>query len=553
MRHIFYAVSGILFAITGSFAFFWPPALWALTVLVPVFLLGVRDSLQTRRAVLRNFPVIGHFRYLLEMIRPEINQYFIESNIDGKPFSREMRSVVYQRSKKTMETVPFGTQRNVYAPGYEWLNHSVTAKHLSGEEPRVRIGSMLCTQPYHASLLNISAMSFGSLSRNAILALNGGAKLGNFFHNTGEGSVSKHHRENGGDLVWQIGTGYFGCRDDEGKFSPDKFAQTAQLAQVKMIEIKLSQGAKPGHGGILPAAKLTKEIAETRGVPMGKDVLSPPSHSAFSTPKELIAFVQQLRELSNGKPVGFKLCVGHRAEFLGICKAMVMTGIQPDFITVDGGEGGTGAAPIEFSNYIGCPLSEGIVFVHNALVGFGLREQTKIIASGGIITGFHLARRIAAGADLCNSARGFMFSLGCIQALRCNSNECPVGVATQNPRLVRGLNVSNKTQRVNNFHNATVQAFLETIAAAGLTHPDQLRPWHIYRRLSHSQVKTYAEIHEYLQPGQLLEDKVPESWERPMSLSSPNSFRPEIYTPDMPPVGGMELEPTFAAFASATD
>ncbi len=530
MRHWFFGISAVVLCLVAIAGWLWAPAWLALLVVVPVIVLGVRDSLQTRRAVLRNFPIIGHFRYLLEMIRPEINQYFVESNTDGMPFSRNMRSVAYQRAKRELETIPFGTQYDVYEVGYEWFNHSILAINAV-ENPRIRIGEGRARMPYDASVYNISAMSFGSLSANAILALNGGAKIGGFFHNTGEGAISDHHLEHGGDLVWQIGTGYFGCRNRDGTFNEEEFVKNAARPTVRMIEIKLSQGAKPGHGGILPSKKVTAEIARIRGVEMGQDVLSPPCHSAFRTPRELLTFVDKLRELS-GKPVGFKLCVGHRAEFLGICKAMVATGIIPDFISVDGGEGGTGAAPIEFSNSVGSPLSDGLVVVHNALEGFGLREKTKIIASGKIITGFQIAKRIAAGADLCNSARGFMFSLGCIQALRCNANDCPVGVATQNKRLTKGLVVSQKTQRVANYHNATVHAFLETLGAAGITHPDWLRPWHIRRRVSETETKTYAEIYSYLNRGDLLGDKIPEAWRRSMSLSSADSFRPQAEKAD---------------------
>lgn len=525
MRIAFFTISANVCVIVLLLGMAWPPAWWAFVVIVPVILLGVRDSLQTRRAVLRNFPVIGHFRYLFEMIRPEINQYFIESNTDGMPFSRNMRSVVYQRAKKQLETIPFGTQRDVYEVGYEWLNHSIMATEPP-DNPRIRIGEGRCRMPYDASVFNISAMSFGSLSANAIRALNGGAKLGSFYHNTGEGSISSHHLAHGGDLVWQIGTGYFGCRNRDGTFSKEKFAKNAARETVRMIEIKLSQGAKPGHGGILPAKKVTEEIAEIRGVVMGEDVLSPPYHSSFSTPRELLQFVDELREIC-GKPVGFKLCVGHRAEFLSICKAMIATNILPDFIAVDGGEGGTGAAPVEFSNSIGTPLTDGLVFVHNALEGFALRQQIKVIASGKIITGFQIAQRLAAGADLCSSARGFMFSLGCIQALRCNANDCPVGVATQKPGLTKGLDVTHKTQRVFNYHNATVHAFLDTLGAAGLTHPKWLRPWHIHRRVSETSIRTYSDIYRYLQKGDLLGDDIPERWRRSMSRSSPDSFRPQ--------------------------
>ena len=459
------------------------------------------------------------------MIRPEINQYFIESNTDGMPFSRAMRSVAYQRAKQELETIPFGTQRDVYEVGYEWMSHSIMA-HEAPANPRIRIGEGRARNPYDASIYNISAMSFGSLSANAVRALNGGAKHGEFFHNTGEGGISDHHLASGGDLVWQIGTGYFGCRHRDGTFNEEMFKENAALPSVRMIEVKLSQGAKPGHGGILPAKKVTKEIAKIRGVTIGQDVLSPPYHSAFTTPRQLLEFIDKLRNLS-GKPTGFKLCVGGRAEFLGICKAMVTTGIVPDFIAVDGGEGGTGAAPVEFSNSIGAPLTDGIVIVHNALQGFGLREQVKIIASGKIITGFQIAQRIAAGADLCNSARGFMFSLGCIQALRCNSNDCPVGVATQDAGLSKGLVVTQKTQRVANYHKATVHAFLETLGAAGISHPSSLRPQHINRRVSETQTKNYAEIFHFLEKDDLLGPEIPESWRGPMSLSSADSFQPQ--------------------------
>ena len=521
----FHLIAAALFLAIAVGAYFWPPVALVLLVLVPVYLLGVRDTLQTRRSVLRNFPVIGHFRYLLEAIRPEINQYFVESNTDGTPFDREMRSLAYQRAKRTLDTVPFGTQHDVYAIGYEWINHSLNAHVHEGPAPRITIGAGRCSQPYEASLLNISAMSFGSLSKQAILALNGGAKLGGFYHNTGEGGLSPYHLEPGGDIVWQIGTGYFGCRDERGRFDAEKFTERARLPQVKMIEIKLSQGAKPGHGGILPASKVTPEIAEIRHVPLGKDVISPPAHTEFDTPRGLLEFVVRLRELSGGKPVGFKLCLGNPSEFIGICLAMKETGMTPDFITVDGGEGGTGAAPVEFSNSVGFPLTEGLVFVHNALRGFGLRKQLKIIASGKILSAFHMAKRLAAGADLCNSARGFMFALGCIQARRCNSNVCPVGVATQDPDLGRGLVVADKNRRVHNLHDQTVEALMEILGAAGVAHPDDLRPYHVFRRVSPTEVRTYEEIYPYVTEGQFLVE-VPEPWRQWLDLASADSFVP---------------------------
>ena len=523
MRHVFFAGFGLLAIAVALVARTWPPVLWSLVALVPLFVLGLRDIYQRRRAVLRNFPLIGHFRYLLEMIRPEINQYFVESNIDGTPFNREVRSVIYQRAKGALDTLPFGTQRDVAEPGYEWINHSIGAK-TAAPDHRILIGERQCAQPYSASLLNIAAMSYGAMSKNAILALSRGAKMGGFFHNTGEGACSSYHLEGGGDLVWQIGTGYFGCRTPAGEFDPDRFAATAKHPSVKMIEVKISQGAKPGHGGILPAAKITPEIAAIRGVEMGSDVISPPGHSAFSTPVELMAFLERLRELSGGKPVGFKLCVGDASEFLGLCKAMVALDSHPDFITVDGGEGGTGAAPLEFSNSVGSPLDRGLSFVHNALIGFDLRDRIKIIASGKVTTGFHMAARLAMGADLCASARAMMFALGCIQARRCNSNHCPVGVATQNPRLVKGLDVGDKAVRVHRYQKETVHAFRELLGAAGLDHPDDLRPWHINRRVSPTRVLNYAQIYDTIEPGALLSEPVPAQYEAAWLVATPEAF-----------------------------
>ncbi|MBL8610411.1 MAG: FMN-binding glutamate synthase family protein [Myxococcales bacterium] len=446
-----------------------PELSWAFVPVGVVIALGVYDLFQEKHAIRRNFPFVGRFRYWLEIIRPEVHQYFVESNASGRPFSRELRSLVYQRAKNVTDTLPFGTERDVYQVGYEWMNHSLRALHPPDEAPRVVIGGPDCKQPYASSVLNVSAMSYGSLSKNAILALNGGAKLGGFAHNTGEGGLSPHHLEPGGDIVWQIGTGYFGCRDAEGRFDPGRFAEKSAIEQVKMIELKLSQGAKPGHGGILPARKVTPEIAAIRHVPLGQDVLSPPTHTAFTTPLELCELVGKLRELSKGKPVGFKLCIGKRREVFAICKAMLETGILPDFITVDGGEGGTGAAPLEFSNVLGTPLNEGLVFLHNALVGTGLRDKIKIVASGRVVTGFDIAHKIAIGADLCASARAMMFALGCIQAQKCNTNECPTGVATQDPDLVAGLVVGDKAKRVYNFHRNTVRAFVELISASGVS------------------------------------------------------------------------------------
>jgi glutamate synthase domain-containing protein 2 len=505
---------------------FRPSFLLAYAFVLPLVALGFYDMFQRKHAIRRNFPVLGHGRYLLEAIRPEINQYFVESNSDGRPFSREDRSVVYQRAKGELDTLPFGTQRNVYESGYEWINHSLAPVHPNKDHQRVIVGGAACKQPYSASIFNVSAMSYGSLSKNAILALNTGAKIGGFAHNTGEGGLSPYHLQPGGDIFWQIGTGYFGCRDKNGNFNVEEFKKRAVLPNVKMIEIKLSQGAKPGHGGILPAKKLTREIAEIRGVEMGQDVLSPPCHSAFSNPTGLLEFVQKLREASGGKPVGFKLCVGKRREFFGIVKAMLKTKIYPDFITVDGAEGGTGAAPLEFSDSVGTPLNDGLSFVHHALQGANIRDEIRIIAAGKVNTGFQMATKIALGADMCNAARAMMFALGCIQALRCNSNACPTGVATQDPELVQGLHVGNKSQRVANFHRETVKSFFEVLGASGLTSPRELRdrPWHIMRRVSPTETKNYSEIYPAIEPGSLLTKGPSEYFARAWESASADHF-----------------------------
>jgi len=505
-RWFFFGSAGLLAAITLA-GLYWPGAWWGHAVAVPLVLIGLRDAFQSEHTVLRNFPLIGHGRYCMELVRPEIQQYFIESNTDAYPVERELRSVVYQRAKAELETRPFGTQRDVYQVGYEWASHSLAARHAPAEAPRIDIGGPDCTRPYAASLFNISAMSFGALSDAAVLALNRGAKAGGFAHNTGEGGLSRHHLAPGGDLIWQLGTAYFGCRTPEGGFDPPQFADKAAHDQVRMIELKLSQGAKPGHGGILPGAKVSAEIAEARGVPQGQDVVAPPSHSTFDSPIGLLEFIARLRELAGGKPVGFKLCVGRRTDFYALCKAMRESGITPDFITVDGGEGGTAAAPLEFSNYVGMPARDAWVFAHNALVGTGLRTKVKLIASGKIMTGFDIVRALALGADLCASARGMMFALGCIQSLRCNTNRCPTGITTQDPRLVYGLHVADKSERVRRYHQGTVRGALELVAAMGLEHTDELRPHHIFRRVDHLGVRNLAELYELLSPGQLVEDQ----------------------------------------------
>ncbi len=477
---------------------------WPTLIFGALSIVGYLDYTQTRQAIRRNYPVIAHFRFFFEHIRPEIRQYFIEADRDELPYSRAQRSIIYQRAKGVVDKRPFGTQLDVYEPHYEWMNHSMSPVDVKSHDFRVTIGGPACTQPYSASVFNISAMSFGALSANAVLALNEGARRGNFYHDTGEGSISRYHREKGGDLVWEIGSGYFGCRNPDGTFSAERFKENAASSQVRMIEIKLSQGAKPGHGGVLPGAKVTPEIAEARGVPVGTDCISPAKHSAFSTPIEMMHFVAKLRELSNGKPVGLKFAVGHPWEWFGMVKAMLETGIKPDFIVVDGGEGGTGAAPLEFTDHVGAPLREALMLVHNTLVGVNLRDQIKLGASAKIVTGFDIARTIAMGADWCNAARGFMFALGCLQAQTCHTGHCPTGVTTQDPKRMRALVVPDKAERVLQFHENTMEALKELLAAAGLNHPGELGPEHVIRRVSSTEVRSLAALHKWAKPGELL-------------------------------------------------
>jgi glutamate synthase domain-containing protein 2 len=497
-------------AVAGmTFAFAWVAmrggALgWLALVFLALAVLGIRDVRQTKRAVLRNYPVAGHLRYLLESIRPEIRQYFIESDREAVPFSRQQRSLVYQRAKSEPDKRPFGTQLDVLSAGFEWINHSMVPSVIASSDFRVTIGGPDCTQPYSASVFNISAMSFGSLSANAILALNQGARRGGFAHDTGEGSISGYHREHGGDLIWEIGSGYFGCRHDDGSFSPERFEQHAKSAQVKMIELKLSQGAKPGHGGVLPAAKVSPEIAAARGVPQGRDCISPARHSAFETPEQMLRFIARLRGLSGGKPTGFKFCVGHPWEWFAICKAMLATGITPDFIVVDGKEGGTGAAPLEFTDHVGVPLQEGLLLVHNTLVGIGLRDRIKIGCAGKVVSAFDIARARALGADWCNAARGFMFALGCIQSQTCHTDRCPTGVATQDLRRQEALHVPDKAERVYNFHRHTMDALRELLQAAGLQHPHEITAHHIVRRIDDHHVKLLAHLLQFTEPGAVL-------------------------------------------------
>lgn len=519
------AVIGIIVAsLLGWYASPW----WyvILAMIVTLSIMGINDMMQKKHAIMRTYPVFGRMRYWMEALRPKMYQYFVESDIDGRPINRIDRSTIYQRAKQEMDTMPFGTQLDVYQEGYEWMSHSISPRdfHKLDHNPRLLIGNKDCKQPYSASIFNVSAMSFGSLSANAIEALNGGAKIGGFAHNTGEGGISPYHLKQNGDIIWQVGTGYFGCRDDDGNFSPEIFTKTVSIPQIKMIELKLSQGAKPGHGGILPAKKNTPEIAAIRHVKPNTTVYSPPFHSAFSTPRELVLFIQQMRELSGGKPVGFKLCIGRKSEFIGICKAMIELDIYPDFITVDGGEGGTGAAPQEFSNHVGVPLLDGLAFVHNMLIGFNIRHHIKIIASGKILSGFHILRAVALGADACNSARAMMMALGCIQALLCNSNKCPTGVATQDPSLTVGLVVSDKKQRVANYHEDTLRTFVELMGAAGIDDYKKLTRSHIYRRVFMNEVRTFEDIFPSLEYGCMINDKIPEKYKQDYEMADANRW-----------------------------
>lgn len=469
---------------------------------------GHLDLIQRRSTLLRTYPILAHFRYGLESIGPEIRQYFIESDTTEVPFSRQQRALVYQRAKGVRDTRPFGTQQNVYGMDYEWINHSMLPTHIDNHDFRVTVGADR-PQPYSVSVFNISAMSFGSLSASAIRALNEGAARGGFYHDTGEGSISPYHRVGGGDLVWEIGSGYFGCRNDDGAFSPERFAANANDPQVKMIELKLSQGAKPGHGGVLPGAKVTEEIAATRGVMVGVDCISPARHSAFSTPVELLRFIEQLRELSGGKPTGFKLAIGHPWEWFAIAKAMSETGILPDFITVDGAEGGTGASPAEFMDHVGVPMHEALMLVHNTLVGLNLRDRVKVCAAGKITSSFDIARTLAMGADWCNAGRGFMFALGCIQSQSCHTDRCPTGIATQDPKRSKHLDIPDKATRVFQYHRNTLRALKELLGAAGLSHPGQLTPEHILRRVSPVEVRSIGALYRFLKPGDLI-GKVPD-------------------------------------------
>jgi glutamate synthase domain-containing protein 2 len=552
-RYFVFQVISALAAVFAGLAFAFNPW-WAapLIVFVPLLAVGVADVIQPSHAILRNYPIIGHIRFMLEAVRPELRQYLIEDERDAVPFSREHRALVYRRAKNVLDAQPFGTVKDVGAVGYGWISHSIRPKTLTDHDFRVLIGGPDCRQPYLASVLNISGTSFGAVSANAIMAFNLGAKMGGFAHNTGEGSISKYHRRHGGDIVWQVATGYFGCRTKDGQFDPELFAKQAVDPQVKMIEIKLSQGAKPGHGGVLPKAKITEEIAETRGIGRDADCVSPAAHKAFSTPLELMGFITRLRELSGGKPIGLKLAVGHRYEFLAMAKAMLQTGVTPDFISVDGGEGGTGAAPAELSNHVGLPLVDGLSFVHNALVGVGLRDRIRLGASGKLITAFDLCRVFAIGADYALVARGFMFAAGCIQSRSCHTNKCPTGVATQDPLRQRALVVADKAPRVANFHRNSLRALAELLGAAGLAHPDELKPWHLQIRHQSGALLHGDDVYPFVAPGAILAGEINEElgreWRRAQAASFEPAFRREtpVAEPDLPRAVAMDVHPSGA-------
>jgi glutamate synthase domain-containing protein 2 len=510
---------------------------WLAAISGALSAVGVLDVVQRRSTLRRNFPISAHIRTFFEYFRPMLRQYVVESDTEEVPFSHVQRSIAYQRAKSVLDVRPFGTELDVYATQYEWINHSMAPATIGSHDFRITIGGPQCAQPYSASVFNISAMSFGALSANAIRALNEGARRGGFYHDTGEGSLSQYHRENGGDICWEIGSGYFGCRNADGSFDEACFVERATLPQVKMIEIKLSQGAKPGHGGVLPAPKVSAEIAATRGVAMGEDCVSPAAHSAFSTPLGLLEFVARLREKSGGKPTGFKLAIGHPWEWFGVAKAMQQSGIYPDFIVVDGGEGGTGAAPLEFTDHVGAPLREALLLVHNTLVGLNLRDKIRIGASGKVVTAFDITRTLALGADWCNAARGFMFALGCIQSQNCHTDRCPTGIATQDPSRWKRLDVPDKAERVKMFHENTLKALKELIAAAGLHHPGELGPEHVIRRISSTEVRSLSSLYNFVKPGELL-SAVPE---HPVYRVFWNASRCDSFAP---PSNVLELQHT---------
>ncbi len=525
-----YSTFGIILALcvlTLIASFVGNPAwLFAFCVLFPLAWIGVFDVTQESHSLLRNYPVIGSMRWVFEALRPYLRQYIVEDDLEGHPYNRNQRSLIYARAKSQEDRQTFGTELDTNASHYEWMTHSISPMTAAEEPFRVMVGEGTCAKPYAAATLNISAMSFGSMGRNAIEALNLGAKMGGFYHDTGEGGLSPYHRIHGGDIVWELGSGYFGCRNRDGSFSPERFAEKATDPQVKMVEIKLSQGAKPGHGGVLPAAKVTPEIAEIRGIPLGEDCISPSRHPAFATPAQMMEFVAQLRELSGGKPVGIKLCVGHPSEVFAIAKAMVKTGIHPDFVVIDGSEGGTGAAPQELADHMGMPLREGLVLMRNALVGTGLRPKVRLAASGKVTSGFSMAANMAVGADWCNAARAFMFSLGCVMSMRCHTGHCPTGVTTNDPHLQRGLVVSDKAERVASYQRHTVAALADLVAAAGLAHPSELAPHHVWHRITPVEAKALDKLYPFLDPGILLETPEATPYAAEWAAAHADSFTP---------------------------
>jgi glutamate synthase domain-containing protein 2 len=523
VKKIFYWTAPISFLLVFLLSMFHSHFAYLFIIVIPYIALGIYD-INSNHNVLRNYPILGHFRYILESVRPEIQQYFVSSNHSGRPFNREIRSVVYQRAHNVMDTLPFGTQQDIDKVGYEYSLHSLNPTEPEEACMRVIVGNEQCLKPYDASRLNISAMSFGALGSTSIEALNWGAKMGNFAQDTGEGGLSPYHLKNGGDIILQIGTGNFGFRNADGSFSETLFKEKAILPSIKMIEIKLSQGAKPSHGGLLPAPKVDKEIASIRGIPIGVDCLSPPTHPSFSTPLEMLSFVTRLRDLSGGKPVGFKLCIGLKKEFLGICKAMLETEIYPDFITIDGAEGGTGAAPLEFSNRLGLPINEALSYVHNTLLGVGLRNKIRLIASGKVATAYDLITKFAIGADMCNSARAMMFSLGCIQSLRCNTNECPTGIATQDPARITAVDPNEKRFRIFNYHFNTIKNVIELLGAMGINSPTELKPHHILHRVQEGKSLTYEALFPSLEEGALLGKKIPTSYSLDWAMAKSDSF-----------------------------
>ncbi|MFC4947974.1 FMN-binding glutamate synthase family protein [Pseudonocardia sp. GCM10023141] len=515
-----------LTALAVAAALAWSPGWWVLAAPVAALLaVGIHDVVQPHSSIVRNFPVLGHLRFLLEAVRPELQQYFIERNFDGRPYDRDTRSLIYQRAKGIQGEKPFGTERDVNAVGYEFLLHSTAPVAPPAAPHRVLVGGPECTRPYAMALLNVSAMSFGALSANAVLAMNKGAALGGFAQDTGEGGLTEYHLRHGADLVWELGSGYFGARTATGDFDPALFADKSAHDAVKCVALKLSQGAKPGLGGVLPGAKVTAEIARARNVTIGETCLSPAAHRVFATPRELVLFLARMRELAGGKPTGFKLCIGSRAEALAICKAMLAEGTTPDFIVVDGAEGGTGAAPPEYSDHVGTPLTEGLMTLHNALVGVGLRDRIRVGASGKVANGSDIVKRIIQGADYTNAARAMMMATGCIQAQRCHTNKCPVGVATQDPRRARALDVEDKALRVQRFQQATVAEAQQIMASMGVHGPAELRPEQLRRRIGHMDTHSYADLFDWLSPGELLHD-APKEWAQDWKQADPDTFHP---------------------------